>query len=210
MHETRAGNTYDKYGTRNPIARFLMGRFLSTFDSLVAKAGPGPVLEVGCGEGHLARRLGRSGREVRGVDVSPQIIAKARQLTGATQPSIRFEVASIYGLTPEASAPLVVCCEVLEHLQDPDRGLAALAAVATADVILSVPCEPLWRTLNVCRGRYLAALGNTPGHVQHWSGTGFVRLVEKHLDIAEVHAVLPWTMVLARVRGDCRTSSGPA
>ena len=35
-----AGNFYDKYNTRNPIARALMQGFLRAFEELVALAGP--------------------------------------------------------------------------------------------------------------------------------------------------------------------------
>lgn len=198
MEDVPAGNTYDKYGTRNPIARFLMYRFLTTFDRLHGMAAAGSALEVGCGEGHLSRRMARAGRQVRGIDLSSEIIATAQRLTPPDKNPPRFSVGSIYELSEELAAPLVVCCEVLEHLQDASRGLAALSRVTQRDLIVSVPCEPLWRILNVCRGRYLRDWGNTPGHVQHWTAAEFVKLISSQFDVVEVHAVLPWTMVLAR------------
>ena len=36
-------------------------------------------------------------------------------------------------------------------------------------LLVSVPREPLWRGLNMARGAYMRDLGNTPGHVNHWS-----------------------------------------
>ena len=38
-----------------------------------------------------------------------------------------------------------------------------------------MPREPLWRGLNMARGAYLKDLGNTPGHVNHWSKRSFHR-----------------------------------
>jgi hypothetical protein len=89
---------------------------------------------------------------------------------------------------------------VLEHLEQPDIGLVALQKVATDYVILSVPCEPLWRVLNLARGKYISNFGNTPGHIQHWSSSEFIALVGRYFDIVEVKNPLPWTMILCRVK----------
>ncbi|MCA9694903.1 MAG: hypothetical protein KC636_35320, partial [Myxococcales bacterium] len=47
------GNTYDKYGSRNPIARALMAGFMRAVVGLYQEAAPRTALEVGCGEGKL-------------------------------------------------------------------------------------------------------------------------------------------------------------
>ncbi|MGI8844633.1 MAG: hypothetical protein ACR2HC_00385 [Thermoleophilaceae bacterium] len=47
------GNTFDKYGSTNPVVRRLMGRFHGTLDELWTRADPTSVLDVGCGEGVL-------------------------------------------------------------------------------------------------------------------------------------------------------------
>ena len=65
-------------------------------------------------------------------------------------------------------------------------------------VLLSTPREPLWRLLNVARGAYLGALGNTPGHVQHWSRRGLRRLVERQFTVDQERLPVPWTVLLAR------------
>ncbi len=98
------------------------------------------------------------------------------------------------------AAPLVVCCEVLEHLDDPVRGVEILAALAQPYLLASVPREPLWRALNMARGKYLGALGNTPGHLNHWSRGGFLRVLERRFEVIEARTPLPWTMALCRRR----------
>jgi hypothetical protein len=100
----------------------------------------------------------------------------------------------------EPLADLVICCEVLEHLPDPEATLRSLTRAARRAVVLSVPREPLWRVLNVARGKYWSELGNTPGHLQHWSSRGFAQFVGRHLEIVEIRTPLPWTAVLARPR----------
>ena len=47
------GNTYDKYGSDNPVVKWMVRNFLAAFDGLVAQTSPQTVLEAGCGEGHL-------------------------------------------------------------------------------------------------------------------------------------------------------------
>ena len=75
-----------------------------------------------------------------------------------------------------------------------------LAQLARPHLIASVPREPLWRILNVARGRYWLELGNTPGHLQHWSGSTFTALLAERFELVEVRYPLPWTMALCRVR----------
>ncbi len=222
---TITGNVYDKYGTRNPIARWLMDGFLGAARDLASLAGVEDLHEVGCGEGHLAVQLAQWGYRVRGTDVGPTIIERARAHAaaagvdvstaashdGAANAAARgprggvtgFEIASIYELDPLSdAAPLVVCCEVLEHLDEPERALSALRAVARPWLLVSVPREPIWRVANMARGRYLSALGNTPGHLNHWSKRSFLRLLTRHSEVVAVRSPFPWTMALCRVESD--------
>jgi hypothetical protein len=74
-----------------------------------------------------------------------------------------------------------------------------MARVATGHLLVSVPREPLWRVMNVARGAYLRQLGNTPGHLNHWSKPGFVRLLAEFGDVVHTRSPFPWTMLLVRV-----------
>ena len=94
----------------------------------------------------------------------------------------------------------MVCCEVLEHLEQPELALKTLKRVTGRYLILSVPREPLWCAMNLARAKYISRLGNTPGHIQHWSKRGFIRLVSKCFDVLEVKSPLPWTMLLCKPR----------
>ncbi|MBA2880013.1 2-polyprenyl-3-methyl-5-hydroxy-6-metoxy-1,4-benzoquinol methylase [Desulfosalsimonas propionicica] len=192
------GNTYDKYGSGNPIERMLVKGFDNALSDLVKDAAPETIHEIGCGEGFWVLNWNKEGFDARGSDFSSKVIdiARGNAVEKGVSPEI-FKARSIYELSKnEDSADLVVCCEVLEHLENPEEGLATLARIARQHVILSVPREPLWRALNMMRFKYFASLGNTPGHVQHWSKSKFVQLVEKYFRVVRVRTPLPWSMVL--------------
>ena len=89
--------------------------------------------------------------------------------------------------------------EALEHIPQPEQTLAEMARVAKRHLLVSVPHEPLWRALNLARGAYVGAGGNTPGHVNHWSKRSFVKLLERHGEVSEARSPFPWTMLLVRV-----------
>lgn len=196
------GNTYDKYSSKNPVVRWMMNGFHEALSELVVKVVPKSIHEIGCGEGYWVMQWNKEGIKARGSDFSSQVIELARSNAAGEglSPDI-FEPRSIYDIKAENdSADLIVCCEVMEHLEHPDEGLKALHRVATKYVILSVPREPIWCVLNLARGKYISTLGNTPGHIQHWSRSSFIGLVSQYFDIIDVKSPFPWTMLLCQVK----------
>jgi 2-polyprenyl-3-methyl-5-hydroxy-6-metoxy-1,4-benzoquinol methylase len=173
---------------------------MSELDDLVERTGAREAHEVGCGEGELAIRLAQRGLSVRGTDAFPQVLDEARKRAAGAGVQIDFEATPVEQLEPgRHAAELVVCCEVLEHLEDPERALDVLAGLARPWLIASVPREPLWRALNLARLSYVGSLGNTPGHLGHWSKAGFVRFLTSGFEVIEVRTPMPWTMALCRV-----------
>ena len=196
------GNTFDKYGSSNPVVRRLMGGFKSTLDELWDQATPRSVLDVGCGEGVLthewAERLG-DGRIV-GIDLEdPKLEAEWAK---RRRPNCEFRVEEATSLSfADGEFDMAAAIEVLEHVPDPEATVAEMARVADRWLLVSVPREPLWRGLNMARGAYLKDLGNTPGHLNHWSKRAFVAMLGEHGEVVEARSPFPWTMLLVRVRG---------
>jgi 2-polyprenyl-3-methyl-5-hydroxy-6-metoxy-1,4-benzoquinol methylase len=201
-NEVPTGNTYDKYGSTNPVVRRLMAGFERALTELFERAAPDSVLDVGCGEGVLthqwAQALGE--RRIVGIDLDdPKLQAEwhARQrpnLEYLTMPAEHLPFAA-------GEFDLASAIEVLEHVPDPRHTLAEMARVAKRHLLVSVPREPLWRGLNMARGAYLRELGNTPGHLNHWSKRSFVRLLAQHGEVVEARSPFPWTMLLVRLDG---------
>jgi 2-polyprenyl-3-methyl-5-hydroxy-6-metoxy-1,4-benzoquinol methylase len=194
------GNTYDKYGSSNPVVRRLMGGFQAALDELWERAAPESILDVGCGEGVLtaawAERLG-DGRVV-GIDLDdPKLRAEWAE---RTRPNLEFRAEEATSLSfDDDEFDMATAIEVLEHVPAPEATAAEMARVARRWLLVSVPREPLWRGLNVARGAYLRDLGNTPGHVNHWSKRAFVSLLSRYGTVEEARSPLPWTMALVRL-----------
>jgi 2-polyprenyl-3-methyl-5-hydroxy-6-metoxy-1,4-benzoquinol methylase len=194
------GNTYDKYGTRNPVARALQSGFERNLDDLIKSIDPASVLDVGCGEGvltHLwATRL--APRRVVGIDLDDPLIAAewaTRQAPNLTFMAQRAEQLPF----ADGEFDVATAIEVLEHVPDPGHTLAEMARCAARHVLVSVPREPLWRAVNIARGAYWRELGNTPGHVNHFSKSAITSLCARHGEVIETRSPFPWTMVLVRV-----------
>jgi 2-polyprenyl-3-methyl-5-hydroxy-6-metoxy-1,4-benzoquinol methylase len=188
-----------KYESKNPILRYLIDRFYDSIGELLRAAEPRRVLEVGCGEGFSTARLREllpAQTSLEACDVEHRLVAAARQ----RNPGVAIHQESIYDTARESGGwDLVVCMEVLEHLDRPEDALKQLVRLSSRWLLVSVPREPLWRAMNMARLTYLADWGNTPGHIQHWSTGGFRRFVGRHAQPHAVHTPVPWTQVLARV-----------
>jgi 2-polyprenyl-3-methyl-5-hydroxy-6-metoxy-1,4-benzoquinol methylase len=195
------GNIYDKYGSTNPVVRRLMGGFERALANLLELARPASIVDVGCGEGVLTERWAQlvEGRVV-GVDLDdPKLHAEWQR---RSRPNLEFRAAVGDNLPfRDGEFEAASAIEVLEHVPDPDAVLAEMARVATRWLIVSVPREPLWRALNLARGAYVRDLGNTPGHLNHWSRRRFARLLSAYGEVAELRSPLPWSMALVRKSG---------
>lgn len=195
------GNTYDKYGSTNPLVKRMMAGFEGALDELFARADPRSLLDVGCGEGVLvhkwAQRLGKD-RRVVGIDLEEESIQ-----TGWSQRSaanLEYRVMQAENLPfVENEFDLATAIEVLEHVPDPEHTVGEMARCAERHLLVSVPREPVWRAVNMARGAYWSALGNTPGHLNHWSKRAFVELLSRHGDVIGVRSPFPWTMLLVRL-----------
>lgn len=187
------GNFYDKYNNKNFIVKKIMGGFFDAIENILSEISFETVLETGCGEGYVSEFIYKTRKpKIDAFDISEAVIDEAAK----NFKFVNFSVGSIYDIDkPDNSYDLVIASEVLEHLEEPEKALAEIFRTSKRYVLVSVPNEPLWRILNFCRGKYIKNLGNTPGHIQHWSKQSFREFVGED-NILKMENPLPWTMIL--------------
>jgi len=194
------GTWGDKYDSVNPIKQKLINSFLKTLISFIGlfKSKINSINEIGCGEGHVTRIIHESFSDlhISASDYSKEVIDIARKQTTSTK--INYAVKNIYKLRAEIdSADMIVCSEVLEHLEQPREALEVISKLSAKYFLFSVPNEPLWRILQLISGNNIFSFGNTPGHINHWSSGAFRRLVSEKFNVIKFKTVLPWTIILA-------------
>ncbi len=201
VDELIAGNYFDKYNSKNPIVRHLMNGFYSSLADLLKNVKYDKVLDTGCGEAFLTNKFflsensRKKTKQVVGLDLSFDILSGINNFCNAAS----FVCGDLEKLPFHDSAfDLIVANEVLEHVENPQKALDEIERVGSSYFIVSVPREPIWRFLNLCRFRYVVDLGNTPGHINHWSVYNFLRLLEGYFEVVEYRTPLPWIMVLCK------------
>jgi 2-polyprenyl-3-methyl-5-hydroxy-6-metoxy-1,4-benzoquinol methylase len=195
------GNTYDKYGSTNPVVKRLMANFEATLDELFAIAAPRSLLDVGCGEGVLVYEWAQqlADKRVVGIDLEEESIQAGWAQRQA--PNLEYKIMQAENLPfGDDEFDVATAIEVLEHVPDPAHTVEEMARVASRWLLVSVPREPLWRGLNLARGAYLKELGNTPGHINHWSKRSFAELLSRHGEVVQARSPFPWTMLLVRLK----------
>lgn len=92
------------------------------------------VLDLGCGGGLLSEALARAGASVLGIDLSPELIDIARlhlleRRQAGESLAVEYRVADVEALAGAVpgSFDAITCMEMLEHVPDPRRVLAASA-----------------------------------------------------------------------------------
>lgn len=196
------GNYTDKYGSSNPLVRRLVNNFIADVDELLTLVQPESLIDVGCGEGVLTRRWASehmNGGRIVGIDLEdPKLQSEWAADPGPDHLEFKTGVADKLPFA-DNEFQIATAMEVLEHVPDPEKTLAEMARVSSKWILASVPREPIWRMVNIARGAYLKDLGNTPGHLNHWSKRSFLRLLRRYGTVERVRSPFPWTMVLLRL-----------
>lgn len=187
---------YTKYLDKNPLQKFLIENFFNTLLSSIVNLKAEKILDVGCGEGVGLNRLMDKGigKNLEGIDYSKEALILAKKF----YPGIKFKQGDIYCLPyGENEFDLIICSEVLEHLDKPEKAVAEMKRVTNKFLLFSVPNEPIFRLANFLRGRYMKNFGNTPGHINNWSKSSFVDFLKKQgIKIISAKTPFPWTLIL--------------
>lgn len=189
-------DNFVKHTSQNPLQKLLINNFYNYLVSTIKDLELNSILDVGCGEGFTLNKLSNEGigKNLEGVD----FLQTAIDLGKKAHPKLTLKQGNIYDLEyKNDSFDLVMATEVLEHLDDPRKGLKELIRVSKKYILLSVPNEPFFIGANFLRGKNLKRWGNDIEHIQHWNSIGFKKFVKKEgLRIVSSRYPFPWTMLL--------------
>jgi 2-polyprenyl-3-methyl-5-hydroxy-6-metoxy-1,4-benzoquinol methylase len=140
------------------------------------------ALDIGCGHGYFSRQLARAGARVTGVDLSDNLLARAREMEAAQPLGItyqRMDAAEIGTRFDEGSFDLVTGCMSLQDMADPGAALCGAHRLLRCQgrVVFSVlhPCtdppvrewkrDERGKKLALCLDRYF----DSGPALLHWS-----------------------------------------
>lgn len=124
------------------------------------------VLDVGCGEGSLVRELFAEKKNIQltGTDLSPVAVELAQK----KNPDVQFRVLDVTRETLPETFDLVMCTEVLEHIEDDAAAVKNLALMSKRYLLISTvggrmrPHEP------------------DIGHLRNYDPEALAAMVEQH------------------------------
>lgn len=187
---------YVKHSSKHPIRRWMVEGFYKQMLRDLTDLPINSILDAGCGEGFTLDRLLKAniGSNLTGVDHSRAAVNLGKELF----PGFDLKVGDIYNLQfDDDSKDLVICTEVLEHLEYPRKALGELVRVSRKYLVLSVPHEPFFSLKNLLIGRNIMRLGSSKGHVNWWTIRAFHRFVnEEKVNVVKSRHPFPFTLLL--------------
>ncbi len=199
--ETQSGGTVKqkKYLKKNPLRRYFIRQYLNSVQELSSLVSARNLLDVGCGEGFVIQHLQSNfpNLELTGIDIDLDVLKVATyqnpDSSFATALADKLPVAS-------TSYDLVLCNEVLEHLEKPEDALQEINRVGSQHFIFSVPHEPHYRLANMAAGANWSRWGDDIDHCQRWTRSQFIRFINNYFRVIQVRTPFPWIMVLCQKR----------
>lgn len=196
MTKVSIPTNFAKHTSKNPIQKLLIKNFYSSLISLIKPLKVKSILDAGCGEGFTMKKLEENGigQKIEGIEYEKDAIAFGKKLF----PNLTFKQGSIYELPyQDNSIDLVLCTEVLEHLETPENAIKEMLRVSKKYLIISVPNEPLFMLSNFLRGKNLSRLGNDPGHINHWNPLNLKKyLIQNKVKVKKISLPFPWIIIL--------------
>jgi len=195
-----SSSNLNKYQCGQSFAVHRIGAFSERLFEMVSQVDHARILNLGCGEGFDMNKLFRD-RPIQfdfgcGLDSNINSLMYSRKLLAD------FEFHPINGDIEHLpvkldSFDLILCLEVLEHLDDPDQVLREISHRFNGHCLFSVPNEPLYRlTRMFLLRKNIRQLGNHPEHLKNWSKRAFCLFVGRYFVLDSVLTTFPWTIVL--------------
>lgn len=197
---------YNKYMTANPLKRAMVCRLnkkiIRTVGMMVMdKKKMFRILDAGCGEGFISGLVMDHFKNINitGLEYVDEALEVAKQRNS----TITFQQGDICQMPfADKAFDIVICTEVLEHLEHPECALKEITRVSERTVLLTVPNEPWFCLGNLLVLKNVKSFGNPAGHINHWTFHAFVKYVNKKVNrenwVVETQRSFPWTVVILK------------
>jgi len=161
-------DAYDRFwGDKDVLDNYLCESRLSFYQELLTACKNeirGTVLDIGCGSGDFLKLVHESNPQcdIHGFDFAESAIQRCRNI----MPKGTFISGDIYSTKyPDSTFDTVLCIEVLEHLEDPQKALLEITRICRTNgsIIISVPN---------------GAFDSYVGHLNFWSEISFKTLLD--------------------------------
>lgn len=148
----------------NPTARHLERMICDTIRQLTDVKS---VVDVGCGMGVNVKRIHAKFPQLRitGTDISPKSLEMAEKYVGKSE-LINYAAVDIATGPLPATYDLVLCSQVLEHIENDRKALESLAGMCAKYLLITVPSGRYNRTSKVV------------GHHRHYSKAELLEKVQ--------------------------------
>lgn len=191
----------EKYNSKNSLKQKMITRLhAKMIDACVRLSGNSDIqiLDAGCGEGFFCSKLRDvlPSAVITGCDGADEALDIARRMN----PDMTFEQANLYELPySDNQFDLIICSEVLEHLNDPEKAFKELCRVGK-NILITVPHEPWFRLGNLVALHNVTRLGDPIDHINHWTFRGFQRFLIPLIKTSEYgfDRSFPWSIFWLR------------
>ena len=177
-----------KYKTKNPLKKYVIANFLDEIITKLRECCAKSVLDVGSGEGIASEMIRKNVTEnIDMLDVSIDNLKIAKNY------NIKSNIicGSIYNLPFHDNAyDTIMCLEVLEHLEEPEKALKEIKRVSRSYAIISVPYTLIFRIGNLFSLKNLSNFGEAPDHKISFNKGTFERMLQmefEHVEVTKKH-----------------------
>jgi SAM-dependent methyltransferase len=153
----------------------------------------GTALDVGAGTGHTAFALARAGFAVVALDLTPEMLAEARQVARREGlDGVRFEVGDVHALPfPDAAFEVVTCRRAAHHFSDIGAALAEMVRVLKPGGRLVIDDRSVPEDDFVDATMQRLDTLHDPSHVRQYRPSEWLRMLERAG--LGVYAIEPYT-----------------
>lgn len=129
-----------------------------------------------------------------GIDISPEKIHFSQNIF----PDTKYMLQDTQSIEKNGDIfDLVVCTEVLEHLDHPEDMLTVCKNLSTKYVLISVPSEPYFSMASLITWKNISRRGTTPDHKKKYNKKSLSRFLHMHLSWREITVSTRWFWLLA-------------